>query len=360
LNDNRHRDIGLRYLVSIEELELTGCKVHNYHHLPNLKKASFSKDADLTCFRDLSSLSLKAMHGIAGVSSLREIPTLSFTVEAFPMYLHWARSTPCVEDISALGSVYDLHLRDFQGNIPLYLFMNVIVLDLSGSESISEIGCLGHSSVRELNLADCIHISDITMLKNVKKLDISNCPLINNLSGLKALTDFTAQTTGESLNFQSAGLESVRGLRSLDSICVEAFFVELAKAPLKDLSIQLWCTSDIESELKKLTQLQHLQIFFCEGEKVVIPEIASLGNVVMYKCDEVSQIVVEPPTTEIKQIREFPIYEMLVAECHELEEMSISRPISLLKIKNDSPCRRINCRELVKEIQESHIPRDAT
>jgi hypothetical protein len=100
--------------------------------------------------------------------------------------------------------------------------------------------------------------------------------------------------------------------------------------------------------------LQHLQLFFCEGEKVVIPGIASLGNVVMYKCDEVSHISVERPTdmTDIKQIREFPIYEMLVAECHELEEMSICRPISLLKIKNDSPCRRIHGRELVKEIQE--------
>jgi hypothetical protein len=247
LNDNRHRDVDLRYLVSIEELELTGCKVHNYHHLPNLKKASFStclgiKDADLACFRNLSSFSLKSMHSIVDVNSLRKIPTLSFTdcggisdISSLGR-VHSLTVEGCegVKDIFTLGSIYELHLRDFQGNIPIYLLMNVTVLDLSGSESISEIGCLGHSAVRELNLADCIHISDITMLQNVKKLDISNCPLINNLSGLKALSDFTAQTTGESLNFQSAGLESVRGLRSLligeiDSICVEAFFVELAK-----------------------------------------------------------------------------------------------------------------------------------
>jgi hypothetical protein len=379
--------VDLACLVNVEELELSKFSVVNYHLLPNLKKAYFSRCFDihdLSCFCNLSSLSLEEMHFIVDVSPLKDVPVLNFTscdgisdvsslgkvhdltIEKCgkvsdlsslgTVHSLTIRHCKSVVDITALGSVHSLTVPFFSGT-DISPLQNVVVLKLTHGRSIPDVKCLENSAVRELDISDCSQISDITMLKHVIKLDISGCWNIRNFSGLIALRELIARLTEEPLRIRSAGIETFSQLHSLTlgevrSKYVKKFFAQLAIAPLKFLKLEHWFPSETDDMSKYLTELRFLQtleVCGCGGEKMAIPGIPSLGRLLLSHCS-FSQLFIEQPVTTAESHPIYPIYYLKVVEC-DGKEIIISRPISFMEMENGNSCPQVTGEEYVKEIK---------
>jgi hypothetical protein len=209
--------------------------------------------------------------------------------------------------------------------------------------------------VTELTLRDCEQISDITMLKNVVKLNISGCPKIPSLSGLTSLKELCLRPeTNKTVNITS-GLETFAQLSSLTlgqcaAKCKKLLFSELAKAPLKELRFEeCSVTVDLSACLIPLQVLQTLEFIRCEGN-ITIPGIPSLGKVQIQKC-VVPKLSIEGPNSQ------FPVYTVEVIKCHKLEEVNIARTVSFIKYYNYSDVE-IEGRENIKELLYIEMPRE--
>jgi hypothetical protein len=147
--------------IVLEELDITGLILTNYHRLKNLKKAVFLRckllDQDISCFGNIESLTLNLVCTTMDISSLNELPVLK--LDNCTNLSGWsslgenrelfARGCGFLDDISHLRNVEKLSLHYLRGNIsPL---QNVIVLDLSYSY-ITDVSCLADSAVRDLRV----------------------------------------------------------------------------------------------------------------------------------------------------------------------------------------------------------------
>jgi hypothetical protein len=207
-----------------------------------------------------------------------------------------------------------------------------------------------------LNISGCDNIRDISMLKYVRQLDISECVNITNLSGLLALRDLTGTSEYRRRMQIQSGFETFSQLHmlKLGSIChgnESKLFAELSKASLTELEFQGWylpAATDFLDQLKSLNRLQKLCFSRSGGHKVILPGIASLGRLILNNCS-FRQFSIEEPMTAAGNIP-FPIYYMEVVDCEPVTEINISRPISLLKIRDGNPGLTITGKGFVKEL----------
>jgi hypothetical protein len=258
-------------------------------------------------------------------------------------------------NISALGSVHTLSLSCFSGN-NISALQNVVDLNLEYASFVIDVSCLANSAVRALNISNCYNISDITMLNHVIKLDITDCPKIQNLSGLTALRELIVSFSDEPLNIRS-GFETFSQLHSLTLAAVrpestEALFAQLANAPLKFLKLEHWVhpdTDEMSNYLKELKVVQELELCDFGGAKMAIPGIPSLGRLLLSHCS-FSQLFIDGPVTTAESHPIYPIYSLKVVKCQG-KEIIISRPVSFMKIENGISCPQITGEEYVKEIQ---------
>jgi hypothetical protein len=64
-----------------------------------------------------------------------------------------------------------------------------------------------------------------------------------------------------------------------------------------------------------------------------------------------NQLSIEQPTNTTANIP-LPIYHLEIVDCSQVKEIIISRPISLMKIKNSSPGLILTGKQFVKELLE--------
>jgi hypothetical protein len=284
----------LSCLVKVEELEISGLALKGYHRLGNLKKASFrccifSGEEDFSCFATLCSLSLSGIEHPIDISALNEVQMLKF--DDCQLFSGWSSLGKSRElsigycgplgNVFHLGNVEKLGLIGFTGNAAP-LLNNVIILNLSCSENLKDVSCLAESAVVDLNLSYCYNVSNITMLRKVKRLDISECRRIIDLTGLLALTDLVLVSPVALFHIQS-GFITFSQLKKLTVSFVRKvkrmiLTEEFVKAPLKEIYLFQWeGSSTVLQVLNSLKYLQSLEIVLFHGD-LTIPAISSLGN----------------------------------------------------------------------------------
>jgi hypothetical protein len=334
-----HATVDLSCLVKVEELEMRGLNLTNYHLLQNLKKAYFGRctfsDEDIRCFSNLTSLTLSSISTTMDISALNEVPILKLVYcrnlsgwsalgKSRELFI---ASSGSLSDASNLGNVEKLSLRDFTGNIsPL---QNVIILDLSRSSNLTDVSCLADSAVRDLNLLWCSKVSDITMLRKVKKLNISNCARIVDLSGLLSLTELVHLPYRYRIDIQS-GFQTLSQLINLqmgnfqNEDCEMMFAEALSKAPLKKLYLSEWTTSPTMIQLfYGLKYLQSLELVSFHGS-LTIPAIPTLGELKISK-SAISTLSIQSSN------QNYPIYYLEIMHCTEFTEIVVNRSISFMK-----------------------------
>jgi hypothetical protein len=327
--------VDLSCLVKVEELEIAGLTLTNYHRLDNLTKANFFRcefsDKDISCFSNLSSLALTCIDTVMDISALGEVLILKFD---FCRNLSgWSSLGKSRElfirgcgyrNASHLGNIEKLSLHEFTGN--LSLLQNVIVLDLSYSHNLTDVSCLANSAVRDLNLFYCSKVSDISMLRNVGKLNISSCWNITDLTGLLSLTELVSR--GTFLNVQ-LGFQTYSQLHTLHIGLLQAhheqqFAEALCVSPLKSLYLYEWRGSPaIFRKLSSLQCLQSLELVVFRGE-LTIPTIPTLGYLKISN-SVISTLIIQGSN------QNYPIYYVKIMHCLEFSEIRVDRPISFMK-----------------------------
>jgi hypothetical protein len=212
---------------------------------------------DVSSLKDVPSLSLDGCNGISDVSSLGNVRELTID------------ECDGVRDVSSLGSVYNLSLAGYRSS-DVSSLQNIHILNLSHSLSTSDVSCLANSAVRVLFLSGCENIRDISMLKYVRRLDISECSNIISLSGLIALEDLTAISDYHRRMQILSGFETFSQLKSLKlgPICNKnerKVFTELSNAPLTEIEFNGWhlpAATDLSGYLKSLQHLHKLRFSY--------------------------------------------------------------------------------------------------
>ena len=87
-----------------------------------------------------------------------------------------------ITDVSMLKNVYFLNLSECYNITDVSMLGNVYTLNLSACYNITDVSMLG--KVHTLNLFSCRNIIDVSMLGNVNTLNLSNCPNITDVSML--------------------------------------------------------------------------------------------------------------------------------------------------------------------------------
>jgi hypothetical protein len=330
--------VDLSCLVKVEELEIRGLNLTNYHKLQQLKKASFShctfSEGESSSSSDVSSLSVSILEmNLDIISALNEVPILK--ISYCRNLSGWSslgkNRELCIEpcdrlgDVSHLGNVERLSLRKFIGNLsPL---QNVVILDLSHSFNLTDVSCLTESAVKDLNLFWCSKVSDISMLRKVKKLNISFCSRID-LSGLLSLTELVAVAPVVSINMQSA-FQTISQLSKLQiglvsKGCEMILSEALRTSPLKSLYLSEWRTSPTILQLfRDLNSLQSLELHRFRGN-LTIPAIPTL-EIVKISHGFIPDLFIQGSN------QNYPIYYVEILYCEEFTELSVERPISFMK-----------------------------
>ena len=96
--------------------------------------------------------------------------------------LHLDLSDCNITDVSGLGNVHTLNLRNCSNIIDVSSLGNVHTLDLFRCYKITDVSALGN--VYDLNLTYCCDITDVSALGNVHRLDLSYCDNIVDVSAL--------------------------------------------------------------------------------------------------------------------------------------------------------------------------------
>jgi hypothetical protein len=214
--------------------------------------------------------------------------------------------------------------------------VNGVILDLSSSDSISDVSVLENSAVRDLNISFCDEICDITMLKKVRKLNIINCRNITNPSGLFELREVFTRNDIGFYNFQG-GLAMISHISKLEMNVIlriqenDPWITAMRKAPLTALNLMSFPIIQVGfSEVVKF--LQHLNILeLTIGEvSVTIPALPSLGNVRLFSC-RLKYLCIEGSAED------YPIYNFTVVQCFDLPKLSVSRFVSLMEIQERLP-----------------------
>jgi hypothetical protein len=357
----------LSCLQQVEELICVNMNtVKNYNTLTNLKKAEFhhcDSITDVRCFANLSELVLENCYYVHDVSFLRNVPKISFDscemIEDFSDLGNATeltiRNCPRIADISFLSSVFCLTLSDCLFPFTdIACLVNVTVLNISSfSGDDIDLSSLKDSSVRELDISNTF-ASDVTMLHNVVKLNISECLEIKDLSGLKSLKELNMATVS-SFDIRS-GWETFSQLTSLVlgevKNHIPKIIEQLAKAPLTNLELYMTNKSVSSKFCSVCMKLRKLTITEC-SEIPTIPFIPTLGELIIYDSyHEQLLTICGPEAAEISISRPpFPLYKVTLEGCT-INGLVTSRLISLLKVRCCPKFmeERISDKNLIKQL----------
>jgi hypothetical protein len=377
--------IDLGCLPNVEDLTCDVREVQNYMKLEHLMKATFRSCRsikDVSCFRNLHTLVLNYCGNVTDVSSLGNLYHLDLTgceevidVSALSK-VHTLILTSCneIRDVSSLVNVHQLDLNscfavrdiprlesvnslDLSGyaGTDLSSLVNVTVLNLFHSRAVSDLSCLRESSVRNLTIAKCPKICDITMLHHVETLNISHSLNIKNFEGLTSLKQLTMETYEDGFEILS-GMETFSQLRQLivgriAVPCRGSFESALKENQNLDLQLDY---SDVSVE--RFRHLRKLKITNSPFLTQISPFLLSLQTLILYECSSLQFLLVElPKLTELQifycnNLKSLQLsgpantprlYRLEIVDCRGLEELQLYRQVFHLKIKKCLLLRRI-------------------
>jgi uncharacterized protein YjbI with pentapeptide repeats len=348
----------LSCLQQVEELICFNMKsVTNYDSLTKLKKAKFHH-CD-SCFANLSELVLVNCYYAHDVSFLRNVPKLTFdscemiedVSDLGNVTELTIRNCPRIGDISSLSAVFSLTLSDRSFN-DISCLVNVTVLNISNFSGANfDLSFLQDSSVRELDISNT-YASDVTMLHNVVKLNMSDCLQIRDLSGLKSLKELNVRSGFHYLDIQS-GWETFSQLTSLAVGEVEEptkIIEQLARAPLTNLEIYRTHSSPTSKICSACTKLRKLTIAEC-SDIPTIPFLPALGELISY-CSHIQSLIISGANeSERNEQTSFPIYYVTIEACS-VNFLIISRPVAFLQVRRCPKLveERINDKTFIKQL----------
>jgi Leucine-rich repeat (LRR) protein len=250
-----------------------------------------------------------------------------------------------IEDISALGNVHTLGLSNSLSVMSVSALRNVSDLDLTGFRGND---LSGLKSVVTLDICQASSVTNITMLKTLKKLVINhrnNITDFRGLASLKALHTYDIPEDDEDdndeedeqhnpcpfliaqgvetfsqlvdLNMYGCVFESEQQLQSENGSPVQLHFSHLRN--LRTLSLQECVFSNFP---KDFPVLQALTLVDC-AELISLTDLP--GYLETEDCKKLKKL-------SINGNNKFPVYKVKVRECQELTGVQVSRRISKLSI----------------------------
>jgi hypothetical protein len=342
------------------------CKIENYQRALNAVKGFEFRDCDsivdVSCFKNADTVRLSGCRNISDVSSLGYLRELNLSrctqvrdVSALgKVHKLNIACCPLVEDISALTGVYDLDITGFNGT-NLSSLRNVKKLSISNCRNISSLDSIGRQ-LEELNMIGCPLIRNITMLAKVKKLELSCCSNITNFTGLPSLQDLTVEQEYHG-NLRFCVLEGIETFKRIKSLGVTGFVegIEGVFSMLLDtgeLSLNrslLFERRDAFSDLFRYRKLKALTLACC-SVPVSIPEtLIYLQHLSISSCPNIDLVLDLPALNELTivgcdalcqlwisgTLKSNPMDSVMILSCKNLKEVTVSR-----RIKYFHPCRQ--------------------
>jgi hypothetical protein len=337
-------------LSSCRQLFFGNCsKITDVSALGNVIQLSLSDCANIV---DVSALGRVSILNLSGCSQVRDVSKLG-NVKKLNL-----SNCPLIRDLSSLGSVYDLNLTQFQGT-DISALKNVKTLNLSYSPYISDLSALGNS-VETLIISYCNSISNITVLNQVRSLDITESLNIHDFSGLTFLQELKMSTTiGSDHAFVvSKGFETFQQLKNLrmgmvhnaSDVLTELIKVKTLQVVNNKTSLDLAFATNLQAfEIQRCSQFQlipsslaHLlKVFIVNCPQVNhIPELPRLERLTIYDCDGLTSF------TSVGNVEHAPIDEIDFNGCRNLKIIIVERRVTRLLVAS------------TVRIQNSHLIRN--
>jgi hypothetical protein len=285
----------------------------NHHLLSNLKSLELYSSAitDVSCFQNIPHLTLNWCSGITDVSSLGKVHTLDLF------------GCANIRDVSALGRVNTLDLSHCIQVTDLSALEWVYSLTFEGGFLGTDLS--GLTNIVILNILEAMFVTDITMLQSLQVLNMLGCEGITSLSGLSRLkelwiydSDIKRITRGNEVFPQLTTLHLIgeyppcsQFLQTLDH--------------LHDLELHSFDWND-SSCISLLPGLCSLTLSYCGGFTTLPQLPVSLGYLKIIDCRLESLIIAR------KEEAAFPLYDLIIENCHLLKKLQIDEKVFKCKI----------------------------
>jgi hypothetical protein len=375
--------LDVQTLTVLEEAWFSKIDLLNYHALSHLHSLSISYTdsiTDVSCFKNIKKLRLTSCPNITDVSSLGAVPDLELSYCSGITDVSSLGTVPklvildCsgITDYSAVGNVHELMIRDDVVN-DLSILNGVRILKLYYYSQLTHLAAL--KNLRELHL-ESYEGNDVSCLENVEILHLSNCTNINDLTMLTKLTElntdyyrslynlscsvnlkklvanFTVcEYTREILAPVSLGLGLFPGLEELEFVRT---ILKKNVDPSSSYSWSHWINvrkmsireSKISGFPSIFTLLRELEVCSCNCSKFSLPELPSLGYLLISNCTGVFDLDISGPNSS------YPIYSVKVMFCSGLRHIRVTRNISSMEIWH---CKSLSVLEVYNQIGQLEI-----
>lgn len=195
-----------------------------------------------------------------------------------------------VDDVSMLGNVKRLNLSGCENVTDVSALGGVHTLILNGCKNVTNVSTLG--GVYELILNNCIGVTDVTNLRNVHTLGLNGCYDISKES-IKRLG--SGRIKSLDLSFTDVDDECVEALSKMESL--EHLYLEATQVsdvtPLKNSSITELvlnsCYDLTQESINALGKIHSLSLGFCDF-LVDVSELSEVRNLNLEFCKGVKDV----------------------------------------------------------------------
>jgi hypothetical protein len=237
-------------------------------HIDHLDLSYCGMLDNVSSLGNVSSLKINHCKNVSDITPLKKVESLD--ISGCPQILDLSSLQECVVSLTA---------REFAGtsllSSPSQSFQRLTVLNLSFAKQLTDIRCLAHSPLAELDISHCHLISDITMLHSVKKLNISFVTKITYFSGLFQLKELIMETY--LLQDDHTCFHIIRGTET---------FKQLKKLTIGEIR------TNINLLVQILNHSKHLQLLELIGSTI---NTTNLKNIRHLKLLDIAYLIYIPP-----------------------------------------------------------------
>jgi hypothetical protein len=288
----------------------------NHHLLGNLKSLVLCRSSaitDVSCFKNIPHLSLILCSGITDVSSLGKVYTLSLM------------GCKNIHDVSALGRVHTLDLSYCEKVTDLSALEWVYSLTFDGFKG-SDLS--GLRNIVVLNISYAAYVADITMLHSLQVLNIEGCKGISSWSGLSNLTElWILEREVRRTTSGGEGFPRVVSLHLIGSNSFSCRHFLPTLEHLQDLELRSCDWEDL-SVISLIPGLHSLTISSFYGFTTLPRLPVSLSYLKISACR------LESLTIARKQEAAFPLYDLIIEYCPDLNDLQIDERIFKCRISS--------------------------
>jgi hypothetical protein len=353
-----------------------GCKIENYERaLSAVKEFEFAfcdSIVDVRCFQNARKVQLTGCRNISDVSSLGNLSELDLSsctlvrdVSALgKVHKLSIGNCPLVEDISALTGVYDLNITGFKGS-NLSSLKSVKALNISNCRNITSLDSIGRQ-LEELIMTRCPLIRNITMLHKVKELKLSCCSNITNFTGLTSLQDLTVVQEYDE-NFPFCVLEGIETFKRIKSLYVEGviegleslFSMLLSSGELSLNQSLSFDRTNPFTDLSRYQKLKTVHLMDCPVPVSIPDTLIYLQKLKIERCSHTDLCLDLPALNELTIVGCNSLYQLWISGTEKSNPMDSVMIVSCKNLKEVTVSRRINsflrCRQQFQIIDPQHL-----